>query len=332
MPPGVSIVVPTYKSAQWIEQTLQSIVEQTYPRDLLELIVVDDKSPDDTVAIASAFLKHHDLSSRIIERETNGGVTASRNIGWKSGSGEWVQFLDHDDLLLPHKIQLQAEQAAKLPEDVAVIYSGWQHLELINGQWQRSGPIVQPRSDDYSLINILQDTKFGYVGQSLIRRSFLEKVGGFVERPNISEDLDLMLRIRMAGGQFRAAYSESPGLLYRQSPNSLWRHYIKNPVAMQNRLSTFRAVHEFLRSQSPSGVLSSEARDALALRYTADADFYLQHDAESFQLIVGWMRELGLRSAPNLNGRMQLLARLIGYEQALRLRKLYREFRVRSKE
>jgi glycosyltransferase involved in cell wall biosynthesis len=329
MPPTVSVVIPTYKAAPWLEKTLQSVLDQSYPREQIELIVVDDKSPDNTVEIATNFLQGHSLNHRIVAREKNAGVTVSRNIGWRMATGEWLQFLDHDDLLEPHKLDLQTEYAARLPDDVAVIYSAWQHLELIGEEWQPNGPVNQSSVDDDSIVRMLQDTKFGYVGPTLIRKSFLEKVGGFIEQPNISEDLDLMLRLAMAGGQFRGARSERPGLLYRQSPNSLWRYYIKNPLAMKNRLGTFRGVEEFLRRQSPTGNLSSAARNALALRYTADADFYLEHDPESFHQIEGWLHGLGLTQPPNLTPKMRACARMVGYGNSLRLRSYYQRLRKR---
>jgi len=124
----VSVIIPTYKSAAWIEPTVRSVLEQSHPHELIELVVIDDHSPDDTVALVRSLLEGTDLKHQIIVREKNTGVAANRNTAWKMAKGDWVQFLDHDDLLAPHKLALQAQHAAEVPEDVAVIYSSWQRL------------------------------------------------------------------------------------------------------------------------------------------------------------------------------------------------------------
>lgn len=325
----VSVIIPTYKAAPWLEATLESVVRQTFPAHDLELIVIDDASPDDSVAIARKFLQQHSLNSRVVQREMNSGVAATRNAGWKLANGEWIQFLDQDDLLAPHKIELQARCATEAPADVAVVYSNWQYFLLEDGKWQASGALNAPFVDDDPILQILEQWSFGYVGPALIRKSFLRLIGGFEEKPNIGEDTELMLRLAMAGGGFREARSEQAAFFYRQSPGSLWRAYAKDRVAMRNLLKTYRRVDEFLRRQSPNGALSKRARKALARRYSASADYYLENDPGSFQDLIGWFAELGVRYPPDATRGMRFLASLVGYERGLRLRSAYRMARRR---
>jgi len=332
MPPIVSVVIPTYKAAEWLEQTLNSVIGQTYPHENIEVLVIDDKSPDNSVDIARQFLDKHSINSQVIACEKNGGAAATRNIGWRRASGAWIQFLDQDDLLEPHKLQLQAGCASSAAEDVAVIYSSWQSLELQDGQWQRTGSVNQAALDGDPIVAILKDFSFGYVGPTLIRRAMIEKVNGFFEKPNLGEDIDLMLRIAMAGGQYRAARSAQAAFLYRQSPNSLWRSYIKNPEAMRNLLQTFKNVEDFLRARSSTGAPSTEARDALARRYTRMIDFYQQHDQASFRQIISWLQGLGLAHPPQLSAPLRIVSRLVGYENALRLRAAARRVRGMGNE
>ncbi|HET7539702.1 MAG TPA: glycosyltransferase family A protein [Polyangiaceae bacterium] len=332
MPPIVSVVIPTYKAAEWLELTLGSVIGQTYPHENIEVLVVDDKSPDDSVDIARRFLAEHPINSQVIACEKNGGAAATRNIGWRRASGAWIQFLDQDDLLEPHKLQLQVECALNAPEEVAVIYSAWQQLELQAGQWRRTGAVNQASLDGDQIVAILNDFSFGYVGPTLVRRAMLEKLNGFFEKPNLGEDIDLMLRIAMAGGRFRAARSEQPAFLYRQSPNSLWHSYIKNPQAMRNLLQTFKNVEDFLRARSSTGTPSIEARDALARRYTRMIDFYQQHDPQAFGQIITWLRGLGLAYPPQSSAPIRILSRLVGYENALRLRAAARRLRGAGNE
>ncbi len=327
---SVSVVIPTYRSAAWVEATLESVVQQTYPRDALELIVTDDVSPDESVAVARRFLsQHEDLVSRVVVREKNGGAPANRNSGWRLATGTWIQFLDADDLLMPHKIALQAELAARVPNDVAVVYSNWQHLLLEEGDWRPSGSIYAPFVDDDPILRILQQLDFGYVGPTLIRKSFLERVSGFDEKPNLGEDCDLLLRIAMAGGQFREARSEQAAFLYRQSPGSLWKAYIKNKEAMRNLLFGFREVERFLRAKRGTGGLSEPERIALAKRYSRFADLYCEHDPESFVTLMSWLEELGFHLPTELNPRFQRFARLLGFRRAVRIRSALRRARER---
>jgi glycosyltransferase involved in cell wall biosynthesis len=119
--PNVSVVIPSYKSSSFLEATLESVVKQTYPRENLEVLVIDDASPDASVEVARRFLAKHSLKSRVIAREVNAGAGASRNVGWRMADGDWIQFLDQDDILATHKIEQQAKIAAQADEKVAVV-------------------------------------------------------------------------------------------------------------------------------------------------------------------------------------------------------------------
>ena len=326
MPPSISVVIPSYKSSAFIEATLGSVVRQTFPKNNLEVLFIDDASPDDSVAVARKFFAEHSLKHQVIAREVNAGAAATRNVGWKLAGGDWIQFLDQDDILADHKIELQAQVALRAPDQVAVVYSNWQELLLENNRWAPSGSVKAPFVDDDPVLQILQQFDFGYVGPTLIRKSFLSRVGGFDEKPNLGEDCDLMLRIAMAGGQFQEARSETPAFFYRQSPGSLWRSHIKNTEAMRNLAYGFRNVEEFLRRQSPAGNLSEPARLALAKRYSRFIDIYFENDRESFRLLMSWLKGLGYHLPTGRNSRLQVLSRVIGYENTVRLRSALKGF------
>jgi len=110
--PLVSVVVPAFDAAAWIDATLASVVAQTYPRNALEVIVVDDGSTDATGDVAARRLHAGGGQHQVIRREIPGGPGAARNDGWRRATGEWVQFLDADDLIAPEKIAVQIRDAA----------------------------------------------------------------------------------------------------------------------------------------------------------------------------------------------------------------------------
>lgn len=98
----VSVIIPCYNQAHFLRECIASLQAQTYPH--WEAIVVDDGSPDDTAALAKR-LADEDSRVRLI-RKKNGGLSSARNAGLESVRGEFVQFLDADDLLVPTKFQI----------------------------------------------------------------------------------------------------------------------------------------------------------------------------------------------------------------------------------
>ena len=99
----VSIVMPSYNTAKYIEEAIVSVLNQTYP--YWELIVVDDCSTDSTEKV----LKQYLMDNRIhfLKNEKNSGAAVSRNYALREAKGKWIAFLDSDDLWLPEKLEKQ---------------------------------------------------------------------------------------------------------------------------------------------------------------------------------------------------------------------------------
>jgi glycosyltransferase involved in cell wall biosynthesis len=319
MPPSISVVIPLHNARQWIGETLRSVFLQTCPKDAFEVIVIDDASTDDGAEIARSLLAEHGVAGQVVSRERNAGVSAARNLGWQLAKGGWIQFLDADDLLAPRKIEVQAAAASSVRDDVAVIYSPWQHYRLLGGSWGAEGPLVDPAVSDDAVLRILQDDYFGYLGPTLIRSSALREVSGLDERLKLGEDFDLMLRIAARGSGFHKVPSLEPLFFYRDTPASLWRRAVKNPQSMRDLVRIPRAMEDYLRTRSAAG-LSQEERIALAKRYAKGLDFFFEHDRASFQETLDWIRALGLEHPPLASRRLRLTSRLLGYENALGLR------------
>lgn len=101
--PLVSILIPAFNAEEWIADTLRSAIAQSWPRK--EIIVVDDGSTDQTLTVARQFESD---SVRVVTQE-NQGAAAARNKAFSLSSGEYIQWLDADDLLAPDKIARQME-------------------------------------------------------------------------------------------------------------------------------------------------------------------------------------------------------------------------------
>ena len=99
----VSVVMPAYNAARFIGDSIQSVLNQTYP--YWELIIVDDCSTDDTDSVVSKFLSDNRI--RCLKNEVNSGAAISRNYALREAKGKWIAFLDCDDLWYPEKLEKQ---------------------------------------------------------------------------------------------------------------------------------------------------------------------------------------------------------------------------------
>ena len=119
MPALVSILIPAFNAERWLAETLQSALAQTWPNK--EIIVVDDGSTDGTVAIARKF---EPAGVQVITQQ-NQGAAAARNAAYAGCRGDYIQWLDADDLLAPDKIEQQMRRAAELNDDRVLLSGGW---------------------------------------------------------------------------------------------------------------------------------------------------------------------------------------------------------------
>jgi len=119
----VSIITPAYKAAAYIDETINSVLSQTYPH--WELLIADDCSPDDTRKIV-ARRALEDARVKLIPLEKNGGPAAARNAALQHASGRWLAYLDSDDLWLPEKLEKQLAFHRSL--DTAITFTGFRRI------------------------------------------------------------------------------------------------------------------------------------------------------------------------------------------------------------
>ncbi len=180
---SISVIIPSYNRAAYLPRALDSVLAQTYSCD--ECIVVDDGSTDNTKHVLINYPTIKSLS-----HPTRRGVSAARNFGLAHAKGEWIGFLDSDDVWMPHKLQRQ----------MAVIQSHskfrWMHTEE---WWYRGGVRVNPMKKHQKKGGriYLHCLPRCMVSPScvLIHRSVFERVGVFDESLPACEDYDLWLRI-----------------------------------------------------------------------------------------------------------------------------------------
>jgi glycosyltransferase involved in cell wall biosynthesis len=178
----VSVIIPTYNSAHFIEDAINGALSQTYPH--VEIVVVDDGSTDNLHEV----LKQYEDKLRLIVQE-NRGLSAARNTGIRSSTGEYLAFLDADDFWKPEKLALQME-VFKRESSVGVVYTGVMDVDA-------SGAPLQYKecTQRGSILDQLLENNCLVASASAVKRECFEKVGFFDEQLTASEDWDLWLRI-----------------------------------------------------------------------------------------------------------------------------------------
>ncbi len=156
----VSIITPSYNTAQYIGETIRSVQAQTYTN--WELIIVDDCSTDNTDEIIGEYLT--DTRIRYLKNPQNSGAAISRNYALREAKGKWIAFLDSDDVWLPEKLEKQL--AFMVKNDYKFTYTDYRIC--LNGEWMpyiNTGPKVVTKRKLYnycyfSTITVMYDREF----------------------------------------------------------------------------------------------------------------------------------------------------------------------------
>lgn len=208
--PQVSVIIPSYNCAAYLPEAIESVLAQTCSR--FELVVIDDGSTDQTAELLQAYCGAHPQITAI--SQPNQGVAVARNQGIQRAKGEWIAFLDADDILLPDKLAAQLAVAAAHP-NAGIIHSGWQRVDS-QGQFQLD---VEPWHwvPELNLEGWLR-WKPILPSAMLFQRQWLIQAGGFDRRFPPAEDTDLVLRLALMGCEAR--WLPQVTVKYRQHDSS----------------------------------------------------------------------------------------------------------------
>ena len=195
--PKLSVVIPLYNKAPYIERAIRSVLAQTFQD--FEIIVVDDGSTDNGAEI----IKNYDDSRIRLIRQKNQGPGVARNVGLQMASGSYVSFLDADDEWLPSFIEKGVEFLSKVGDEVVTISFGydepWKDYKEIVQMWDRRGVV----NGVYELFNnsdpLLAVSLLAYMSpwSTMARKDVVIKYGGFFERYRClyAEDAHLWLKV-----------------------------------------------------------------------------------------------------------------------------------------
>ena len=188
-PGRVSVVIPTFNRAEYLPDAIGSALRQTYRE--LDVIVVDDGSTDDTPDVVVGLGEDRVEYVRI---DRSRSPARARNVGVSRATGQFVAFLDSDDVWLPEKIERQMEALRASPE-CRWSYTRFDHIDDRGTPMAPlRGGVGTPRSG-WILEHVVTEDALVMVQSVLVEASLLSEVGGFDESPALREDLDLCFRL-----------------------------------------------------------------------------------------------------------------------------------------
>lgn len=282
----VSVIVPTYNRAYCLEQTLDSVLAQTYSN--FEIVVIDDGSTDDTYKL---FEGRYAGDSRIkYFPQANGGLPAARNAGIRRATGKYIAFCDSDDIWLPHKLAVQVACLEKFPEvglvwtDLSAVdpdgrelhkrytrigYETWklfsmEQLFSKSAKLSSLDPALSVDGDVYvgDVFTAMVVGAIINIPTVIVSRERVEAVGLFDETMKVGEDYDFDLRVCCAGP---VAFVDIATVAYRVgAPDQLTRPELLVDQA-RNSLRTLYPIVEKHRDRIK--LSDKELRHVFAERY-----------------------------------------------------------------
>lgn len=311
--PLVSVIALCFNHSKFVLECLESIRTQTFQD--FDLVIMDDCSSDDSVAIITDWIGRTGVQCTFIAHKTNLGVCRTQNEAISLGKGEFLCVIAADDKWRPDRIESHINAFSNLPSDVALVYSDTAQIDECGNtlpetflEGQRPGfkcPSGRVFSD-------LIDRNFVHPVSSTMRRAAVADVGGYDERLSI-EDYDMWLRL---ANQYEFAYLEGIYSDYRIVSTSLTRTLWVAPSARF-------AYGQFLVREKwiPSGLLNQNQRKAWSKQQSEFAYWLFFHDDSR---AAKCLRKCALRT---MSSRMFVLALLSSFgitrSRAIRIARLF---------
>lgn len=265
--PTVSVIIPAYNAARYLAETLASALGQTLTD--IEVIVVDDGSKDNTAEVAQSF-----PAVRYVHQQ-NAGVSAARNTGATHAQGEFLAFLDSDDLWHPDKLRQQVEALRQHPASVfsrtEAASDPDRQTAIQHGQRETSAPhqLIPDFHASFLLPYLTTSTV-------MVRRTAFEEAGGFDTRLRIAEDVDFYLRVLV---RHPLVVKMTQALVY------------KRPVPGSLGDDSVAGYHQLLKVYDRFLASHPEARDVIGAQRIEQAYHKLYLDLARSHLWIGENRQ-----------------------------------------
>ncbi len=310
MNPRVSIIIPCHNAAPWLAATLESALAQTCTDR--EILVVDDGSTDSSRAIAAPFRDR----GVTLATQANAGASAARNHGLRLARGEFIQFLDADDLLSPDKIESQLRTHRRAPAG-AVVSCRWGRFTDDPAAARFVDDAVYRDFAPVDFLVLAANTRvMMHPSAWLVPRAVADRAGPWDESLSLDDDGEYFARVLLASDG--VVFCPDPGArsLYRSGlPGSLSRR--RDDRARRSQFRAYDSIARQLRAAEDSP-RTRQAEANLFQRYVQDffpapADLIAAAEARSATLGGGTL------GAPPMGPRNAAVARLIGWKNLRRI-------------
>jgi glycosyltransferase involved in cell wall biosynthesis len=209
----VSILIPAYNAEAWIADTIRSAMAQTWPRK--EIIIVNDGSTDQTLRVAQQFASKDIL---VVDRD-NQGAASTRNHAFSLSQGDYIQWLDADDLLSPDKVQRQMEASEKIRSNRTLFSSGWGYFAYRTKKAEFSpSSLWCDLSPVEWLVRKMGENLHMQTATWLTSRELSEKAGAWDTRLLSDDDGEYFCRVILASEGIR--FVPGAQVFYRKTPSN----------------------------------------------------------------------------------------------------------------
>jgi teichuronic acid biosynthesis glycosyltransferase TuaG len=266
--PLVSVFTPTYNGEAFVAETIESVFAQSYTP--IEHVLIDDASTDRTPAILEDYAARHPDRIRVLRHTERAGPCRRRNEAIAAARGEYLAWLDHDDVWLPEKIERQAEALGRDPQ-AAVVYTQYEIFDHDTGRTSSSSKL----EDDGDLLGqLFLKSAFFASSTALIRREAMARGGIRLREADFSWGDDLFLWLELSLDWHGVLVDEVLARLRQHRSNESVRIARTNPYPR-----TIRLLHEFLQVH-PEAVerLGADRRRGIARHHALGAIYELERD------------------------------------------------------
>ena len=256
----VSIIIPCYNYGWLISETLESVLAQTYQD--WECLIIDDGSIDNSREVAEKYLQR---DARFhYHYQTNQGMSAARNNGLAMANGEYVQFLDADDLLVPNKLSVQVDYLETHPTadlvygDMRYFRHGEPDILSRSADMQDTAWVHGVQGQGEELVNSLVEGNIMVSNAPLLRAALLKRVGPFAEELRWVEDWQYWVRCAITGANFH----------YDSTPNA-WALVRVHPTSTSHNARRMHDHEVLVRRQLAKQLEAVGARQAIEINKTS---------------------------------------------------------------
>jgi glycosyltransferase involved in cell wall biosynthesis len=245
MPPLVSILIPVFNGEPWIAGTIKSALEQTWPSK--EIIVVDDGSTDNTLSVARQFASE---TVSIVTQE-NQGASAARNKALELCQGDYIQWLDADDLLAPNKVAKQMEVAEECQSKRILFSSAWAAFiyRVSKAQFSPTSLWCDLSPSEWLLRKMGQNLHM-QTATWLVSRELTEAAGPWDTRLSLDDDGEYFSRVVLASEAIR--FVPEAKVFYRKAGFDSLSSIDQSDKKLESQFLSMRLHIEYLRSLEES--------------------------------------------------------------------------------